>query len=66
MPAFWEGLYPVVLSFTKPEHDKVGVRILLMARCTKMYTIQHYVIKFVSDLQQIGGFLWVLRFPPPI
>jgi hypothetical protein len=24
---------------------------------------QHYVIKFISDLQQIGGFL---RFPPPI
>jgi hypothetical protein len=30
------------------------------------YTIQHYVIKFVSDLQQVGGFLRVLRFPPPI
>ena len=27
---------------------------------------QHYVIKFVSDLRQVGGFLWVLRFPPPI
>jgi hypothetical protein len=22
--------------------------------------------KFVSDLRQVGGFLWVLRFPPPI
>jgi hypothetical protein len=29
-------------------------------------SIQHYVIKFVSDLQQVGGFLRVLRFPPPI
>jgi hypothetical protein len=28
--------------------------------------VQHYVIKFVSDLWQVGGFLWVLRFPPPI
>ena len=28
--------------------------------------VQYYVIKFVSDLQQVGGFLWVLRFPPPI
>jgi hypothetical protein len=27
--------------------------------------IQHYVIKFVSDLQQVGGFLRVLQFPPP-
>jgi hypothetical protein len=27
---------------------------------------QYYVIKFVSDLRQVGGFLWVFRFPPPI
>jgi hypothetical protein len=27
---------------------------------------QHCVIKFVSDLRQIGGFVWALRFPPPI
>jgi hypothetical protein len=25
-----------------------------------------YVIKFVSDLRQVSGFLQVLRFPPPI
>jgi hypothetical protein len=28
--------------------------------------VQHYVIKFVSDLRHVGGFLRVLRFPPPI
>ena len=27
---------------------------------------QHYVIKFVSDLRQVGGFLQVFWFPPPI
>jgi hypothetical protein len=32
----------------------------------KVYLIQHYVIKFVSDLRQVSGFLRVLRFPPPI
>jgi hypothetical protein len=32
----------------------------------KVYSIQHYVIKFVSDLQQVGDFLRVVRFPPPI
>jgi hypothetical protein len=32
----------------------------------EVYSIYHYVIKFVSDLRQIGCFLWVLRFPPPI
>ena len=27
--------------------------------------VQHYVIKFISDLQQVSSFLRVLRFPPP-
>jgi hypothetical protein len=28
----------------------------------------HYshLLQFVSDLRQVGGFLWVLRFPPPL
>jgi hypothetical protein len=29
-------------------------------------SIQHYVIKFVNDLQQVNGFLRVLQFSPPI
>ena len=32
----------------------------------EVYSIHYYVIKFVSDLRQVGGFRWVLRFPPPI
>ena len=32
----------------------------------KVYSMQHYVIKFVSDLRQVDGFLLVLGFPPPI
>jgi hypothetical protein len=28
--------------------------------------VQHYVIKFASDLRQVGGFPRVLRFPLPI
>ena len=28
--------------------------------------VQHYVIKFVSDLRQVCGFVRVLQFPPPI
>jgi hypothetical protein len=31
-----------------------------------VYSIKLYVIKFVSYLQQVGGFLRVLQFPPPI
>jgi hypothetical protein len=33
---------------------------------TKLSPIQQYVIKFVSYLRQVGGFLRVIRFPPPI
>jgi hypothetical protein len=29
-------------------------------------SVQHYVIKFVSDLRQVGSFLRVHRFLPPI
>jgi hypothetical protein len=29
-----------------------------------VYSIQHYVIKLVSELQQVSGCIWVLRFPP--
>jgi hypothetical protein len=32
----------------------------------RVYLMQHYVIKFVSDLRQCGGFLRVLQFPPPV
>jgi hypothetical protein len=30
-----------------------------------VYSIQHYVVKFVSDLWRVGGFLLVLQLPPP-
>jgi hypothetical protein len=32
----------------------------------KMYSAQLYVIKFVSYLRQVGGFLQVLWFSPSI
>ena len=32
----------------------------------EVYLIQHYVIKFVSELRQVGGFLQVIWFPPSI
>jgi hypothetical protein len=31
-----------------------------------VYSIQHYVIKFVSNMRQVCGFLRVLWFPLPI
>ena len=38
---------------SNPAHDEV-------------YSIQHYMIKFVSDLRKVGGFIQELRFPQPI
>jgi hypothetical protein len=32
----------------------------------EVYSIQQYVIKFVSDLRQVSDFLQILQFPPPI
>jgi hypothetical protein len=32
----------------------------------EVYSIKHYVIKFVCNLRQVNGFLRILRFPPPI
>ena len=32
----------------------------------KVYSTQHCVIKFASDLRQVGVFLLALRFFPPI
>jgi hypothetical protein len=32
----------------------------------EVYSIQHYEIKFVSDLRQVRGFLRVFRVPPTI
>jgi len=32
----------------------------------EVYSIPHYVIKFVTDLRQVGSFLLVLRFLPTI
>jgi hypothetical protein len=32
----------------------------------EVYSMQHHVIKSVSDLRQVSGFLCVLWFPPAI
>jgi hypothetical protein len=36
------------------------------ATSTLLDDVQHYVIKFVSNVRRVGGFLRVHRFPPPI
>ena len=46
-------LLPLKVVSSRPVHFEV-------------YSIQHYVIKFGSDLRQVGGFLRVLWFPSSI
>jgi hypothetical protein len=38
--------------------------VCLNPPCGEVYSVQHYVIKFVSDLRQVGGLLRVLQFLP--
>jgi hypothetical protein len=45
----WSMPITTKVASSNPIHDKA-------------YWIQHYVIKFVSDLRQVGGFLRVLWF----
>ena len=52
LPVQWVPITNEVVS-SNPVHGEV-------------HSIQNYVIKFVSDLRQVGGFLRVLWFPPPI
>jgi len=40
--------------------------VSLNAAHSEVYSIQHYVIKFVSDLRQVSGFSRVIWFLPPI
>jgi len=42
------------------------IRCEFKSNSGEVYSIQHYVIKFVSDLRQVSGFLRVIMFPPPI
>jgi hypothetical protein len=43
-------------------------RLITIKRCDAQTRCTRYniVIKVVSKVRQVGGFLWVFRFPPPI
>ena len=66
-------LYLFIEDGKQPEGYKVGLLNITWyllygfeSRSGEVYSIQHYVIKFVSDLRQFVGFLRVLRISPPI
>jgi hypothetical protein len=53
-----------ILPFLKEEFEDIKGEF--EPHSIEVYSIQHYVIKFVNDLRQVGGFLRVLWFSPPI
>jgi len=40
--------------------------VILISGHDDVYSIQRFVMKFVSDFQLIDRFLWKIQFPPPI
>jgi len=63
---YQEGAVVVVIVWWLDLYACSGSRCEFESLSDEVYSIQHYVIKFVSDLWQIDGFLRVLRFPPPL
>jgi hypothetical protein len=59
------GCDQMVVGFTTTNAITTNVVSSSSAHC-EVYSIQHHVIKFVSYLWQVCGFLGVHRFPPPI
>jgi len=63
-----EGGAKFVGVFRVKNHDFTQKKIWRKKPCSFISVFDqylHYVIKFVSDLR-FGGFLGVIRFPPPI
>jgi hypothetical protein len=57
----------MVVGFTQLHVQSVSITTKVESSSPvhgEVYSIQHYVIKFVSDLRQVGGFLRIFRFPP--
>jgi hypothetical protein len=61
---FWIGLYTFV--YFKQFYYHRGCRGRDRMAVGVASSNPGHVIKFVSDLRQVGGFLMVLWFPPPI
>ena len=59
----------MVVGFTTTYMQSVSITTKVVSSNSahgEAYAIQYYVIKFVSDMRQVGDFLQVLRFPPPL
>jgi hypothetical protein len=72
---FWWGVFNafqgrlgrgrIVVGLTQLPMQSVPITTIVVSSNATL-ALQHYVIKFVSDLQQANGFLRVLQFRSPI
>jgi hypothetical protein len=62
----FNNLLTFMLSFSQSKHIVLVIHSGKHCRDFPFFFkyVLHYVIKFISDFRQIGGFLWVLRFLP--
>ena len=58
-------LYTIIITLTLSDIYNYSYMISLFV-VVVWYNQCLSPLKFVSDLRQVGGFLWVLLFPPPI
>jgi hypothetical protein len=73
-PLIYDSLYKcIMIWYDSHLDDSFKIQIITITILFYMFSRYIYwiplrrgVIKFVSDLQQVSGFLRVLRFPPPI
>jgi hypothetical protein len=69
---FWTYLMKVILNVPDEGYSErtwwwlFWTYLMMVILNVSDITLQWYVIKFVSDLRQEGGFLRVPRFPSPI
>ena len=64
---FCHGRDRMKVGFTTVQSVPITIKVVTSNPVHgEVYSIQHYVIKVVSDLRQVGGFLRLLRFPHPI
>jgi hypothetical protein len=64
-------LYVILIdkSWTRKEGQLVPITTKVVSSNHahgEVYSIQHHEIKFINDLRQVGGFIRVPLFPPPI
>ena len=64
-------LVGLVIFFATKDNTTVGMYLNTVELKTISRTLiscfpRYFKVKFASDLRQVGGFLRVLRFPPPI